>query len=771
MLWKSWVLGVCVSLMSGLWPGCPGAIAETQPAETATPVAETTTPATEPALAMPSLSPVTPENVAALADRIKKSVVVVSCSDRDGKAFGIGSGFIIREDGLIATNLHVIGEARPISVRTIDGHSFPVESIFAHEKSQDLVILKIAATGLAALELGDSDTLVQGQPVVAIGNPQGLEHSVVAGVVSGLRKDVEGMSMIQLAIPIEPGNSGGPLVDLSGRVHGLLTMKSLVTDNLGYAVTINSLKPLLAQPNPIAMSKWLTIGTLNPRRWIVPGDVRWTQRAGRIRVTGTGSGFGGRSLCLSTAIIPEAPFEIGVSVKVDQDDGAAGLVLFHNEDTHYGFYPSSGKLRFTRFDGPTVYEWNVLWEEARPEYREGEWNHLKVHVEADRIQCFCNDVLVHEDFDLRYRTGKAGLAKFRHTAAEFRQFETGAKIVSQAPTAELLADAANQVALLSRQRPPTTSQIAPLLGKPEALHAALEAKAIELEQSAKRLRQLSREIHEARHRQQLVEVLASSEDQIDLARAALLIAAIDNPEFNVEDSLQSLDDLANDFLKSLPEGISEADKLPAFHRFLFDEQGFHGSRVNYYNPSNSYLNETIDDREGLPITLSVVYMTLARRVGLKVEGVGLPGHFVVRYVQAMGEPTLVDPFDRGKTLSVEEAKSMVSETGRAWDDESLIAQTSKQIVIRMMRNLLNLANESQDPEAALRYVETILALDPESLSDQLLKAVLCYNTQRYDEGIEVTDRLIQSHSPDLRLDQLRQMQEQMKARRELQLGK
>jgi len=713
----------------------------------------------------------TPESVAALADRIKKSVVVVSFSDRDGKTLGIGSGFIIREDGLIATNLHVIGEARPISVRTIDGQTFPVESIFANEKSQDLAILKIAASGLTALELGDSDSLVQGQPVVAIGNPQGLEHSVVAGVVSGLRKDVEGMSMIQLAIPIEPGNSGGPLVDLSGKVHGLLTLKSLVTDNLGYAVTINSLKPLLAQPNPISMSKWLTIGTVNPRRWIVPGDVRWTQRAGRIRVTGQGSSFGGRSLCLSTATLPEAPFEVGVSVKMDQNDGAAGLVLFQNEDTHYGFYPSSGKLRFARFDGPTVYEWNVLWEEDRPEYHEGEWNHLKIHVEADRIQCFCNEQLVHEDFDTRYRSGRVGLAKFRHTSAEFRQFEAGAKIASQAPTTELLADAETQVALLSRQRPPTTEQITPLLEKPETLHVALEAKAIELEQSAKRLRQLSREVHEARHREQLVKVLAAPEDQIDLARAALLIAAIDNPEFNVVDSLQTLDDLASDFSKSLPEGATDAEKLTAFHRFLFDEQGFHGSRVSYYSPSNSYLNETIDDREGLPITLSVVYMTLARRVGLKVDGIGLPGHFVVRTLPALGEPTLIDPFERGKTLSLDDAKLLVTETGRTWDETALVAQTSKQIVIRMMRNLLNLANESQDPEAALRYVETILALDPESLSDRLLKAVLCYNTQRYDEGIETTQSLIESNSPDLRLDELRRMQDQMKTRRELQLGK
>ena len=756
MLRNYWVVGLCAWL-SGSWvladePAAPGAA----------------TPPADPQVVMPPLSPMTPENVAALADRVKKSVVVISFSDRDGKTHGMGSGFILRADGLIATNLHVIGEARPISVRTFDGKTYLVESIYAHEKSQDLAILKIAAKDLAALELGDSDTLVQGQPVVAIGNPQGLEHSVVAGVISGLRKDIGGMSMIQLAIPIEPGNSGGPLVDLSGKVHGLLTMKSLVTDNLGYAVTINSIKPLLADPNPIAMSKWLTIGSVNPRRWTVPGDVRWTQRAGRIRVQGQASGIGGRSLCLSTTTLPELPFEVAVSVKMDEADGAAGLVLFNTGDTHYGFYPSSGKLRFTRFDGPTVYEWKVLWEEARPEYREGKWNHLKVRVEADRIQCFCNDQLVYESLDTEYRTGQAGLAKFRHTTAEFKGFEVGAQLATPTPSAELLADATAQVAQLSRQRPPTALQIAPLLSKPEALHEALEAQALELEQSAQRLRQLAREVHAARHRQQLVKVLSAPEDEIDLARAALLIAAIDNAEVQVDDSLQTLDDLAGDVRKSVPETLSEAEKLPAFHRFLFEEQGFHGSRVNYYNPSNSYLNETIDDREGLPITLSVVYITLAKRVGLKVEGIGLPGHFVVRHVPVTGEPTLIDPFDRGKTLSLAEAQALVTETGRAWDESALVAQTSKQIVIRMLRNLLNLANESQDAEGALRYVETILALDPDSLSDQMLKAVLCYNTQRLDEGIEITQRLIHSGSPDILVDRVQQIQDMMKARRALQ---
>src|SRR5262249_16618857 len=150
---------------------------------------------------------------------------------------------------------------------------------------------------LPALELGDSDALKQGQPVVAVGNPQGLERSVVSGVVSG-RRTIEGESMIQLAIPIEPGNSGGPLLDRHGRAEGGLTLKSAGRANLGFAPPVNGLKPLLARPNPIPMEHWLTIGALDPADWKPVFGARWRQRAGRIQVEGLGSGFGGRSLCL-----------------------------------------------------------------------------------------------------------------------------------------------------------------------------------------------------------------------------------------------------------------------------------------------------------------------------------------------------------------------------------------------------------------------------------------------------------------------------------------
>ena len=197
-------------------------------------------------------------SIADLTAKVRNSTVVISVMGRDGERSSLGSGFAVSKDGLIATNLHVIGEARPIVVTTSDARRFDVTEIYATDQGMDLAIVRIAANDLTPLKLGDSDAIQQGQEVVAIGNPRGFEHSVVSGVVSGLRR-LDGKSLIQLAIPVEQGNSGGPVLDRSGHVLGLVTMKSVVSENLGFAVAVNSLKPLLKKPNPVPIDRWLTI--------------------------------------------------------------------------------------------------------------------------------------------------------------------------------------------------------------------------------------------------------------------------------------------------------------------------------------------------------------------------------------------------------------------------------------------------------------------------------------------------------------------------------
>src|SRR5262249_35414135 len=157
------------------------------------------------------------QTVEQIAERCRKSVVVVTSDGRDGRQ-GVGTGFVVASDGLIATNLHVIGEGRAVTVEFADGKKFNVTAIHATDRGADLALIRIDAKSLPELELGDSEKVKDGQDVVALGNPQGLKHSVVSGVVSG-RRTFDGRSMIQLAMPVEPGNSGGPLVDRLGRVQ------------------------------------------------------------------------------------------------------------------------------------------------------------------------------------------------------------------------------------------------------------------------------------------------------------------------------------------------------------------------------------------------------------------------------------------------------------------------------------------------------------------------------------------------------------------------
>lgn len=696
-----------------------------------------------PADAAPSPSEKSVEDLAAEA---KKAVVVVTFRGRDGEKQGLGSGFVFDSNGLIATNLHVIGEARPISVRLVDGREFDVTAIHATERSQDLAILKIDAKDLPALPLGDSDKLTDGQAVVAIGNPLGLEHSIVAGVLSG-RREIDGRTMLQVAIPIERGNSGGPLLDRQGRVHGLLTMKSLKTENLGFAVPVNALKPLIEKPNPISISRWLTIGVLDADDWTVLPGPRWRQRAGKILVEGRGVGIGGRALCLSTIAVPEVPFEVAVKVKYGPEDGAAGLV-FHADggDKHYGFYPSNGELRLSRFDGADVYAWQVMQQVRSPHLKPDGWNILKVRIEPERFVCFVNGQQIFESKDSTYKTGKVGLCKFRQTDAEFQSFQVG-KEISLAVSQDALSDDIRKLLTTLPADKAAPEDLLDRLSTDAAVQGAgLEIEAKRLEQQAKRIRDLAGDIHRARTLSEFAKTVDHPDAEINLLKAGLLIAQLDNPDIDVDAYEQEVEKFAKRIASKFPENADEAAKLAAFHRVFFEDEGYHGSRTDYHNPSNSYLNEVLDDREGLPITLAVLYMELGRRVGLTIEGVGLPGHFVARHVPKEGDPQLIDVFEQGQKMSLEDAKAKVlALNGGPWKDDYLEAQPPKAILNRMLRNLFGVARDQRKINEMYRYSETVLILDPESANDRFVRAVLAYQTDRLSLAERDVQWLLERH--------------------------
>lgn len=710
----------------------------------------------------PELGILGPETLERLAEQARQAVVVITTTNREGRSAGVGSGFIVTADGLVATNQHVIGEARPIQVQLADGRRFEVEEVHASDWRLDLALVKISAENLPTLALGDAATLRRGQPVVALGNPLGLRHSVVAGVVSATR-EIDGRPMIQLAIPVEPGNSGGPVLDLEGRVVGLLTTKSAVTANLGFAVTINQLRPLLERPNPVPIERWLLLGALDEREWQTVFGGRWRRRAGQLSVSGWGESFGGRSLCLWQGEVPPAPYEVAVSVRLDDESGAAGLVFAADgRDRHWGFYPSGGQLRLTRFDGPDVASWTILRQEASPHYQPGGWNTLKLRRDGARLQCLVNDQVVYDLPDEAGFEGRLGLAKFRDTVAHFKQFQVGREL----PRVTLAPERIAELEQLLEASPATPAGELPTeLGErlatsePRAREFLLD-RGRRLRREAEALDALAARVHRAQVLAELAAMCRPTEGELDLARAALLISRLDNPDVDVAAYVSEIDAQARRIVAGLPPEADATVRRTALDTYLFSEQGFHGNRTDYYTRANSYLDRVIDDREGLPITLAVLYLELARRLELDVVGIPLPGHFLVEWHPAEGPGQLLDVFDRGRAVTRQEAVARVREaTGQNPDETAFAPASRRAILVRMLRNLLGVSQEERDVAGSLGYLDATLVVEPGEVQARMLRIVLRHQAGDALGSLADVDWLLEQSPPGIdrgRLEELRE---------------
>jgi regulator of sirC expression with transglutaminase-like and TPR domain len=447
--------------------------------------------------------------------------------------------------------------------------------------------------------------------------------------------------------------------------------------------------------------------------------------------------------------LPKKSFEVGAWVRLDDEAGAAGVIFCADGDQrHYGFYPSGGRMRLTRFDGPDVFSWNVLKELETPHYHPNEWNHLKVRVADERLLCYVNDQLVIESDDKGLEPGQVGLAKFRDTVAEFKQFRVGNEISSGVPTAAAIAALEKQLDDLPKVTDVLPSELSMLAENSEDARRVLQRRIDQLHRDALQLEQLAADIHTHDVVSDLAKVVQADNDQIDLTHAALLIARLDNPDLDVAAYRTQINDLAEEIKRGIGDDAGDAERLTALDRFLFAENGFHGSRLEYYNPANSYLNRVLDDREGLPIALSVLYLELGRHIGINIEGVGLPGHFVVRYAPDEGEPQLIDPFEGGRRLTRDQAAELVqTHAGVDFRAEHLAASPPRAIVSRMLRNLLNEAQRQQDLAAVLRYLEALLAMDASLVEERLLRAFVRHQTGHSRAAIEDVNWFLEN-APD-----------------------
>lgn len=181
-------------------------------------------------------------NTAQIAKRVAPAVVVIEGNTDDGHV--AGSGFIVSKTGDIVTNLHVIKDLRTARVHLPDGQIFDSVSVVAIDERRDLAVIRIAAFDLSVLDLGNSNSVAVGERVVVVGNPRGLEGTVTAGILSAVR-DSDGFKVLQTDAAVNPGNSGGPLVNDRGRAIGVVSFKLRSAEWLNFAIPINDVRGLL----------------------------------------------------------------------------------------------------------------------------------------------------------------------------------------------------------------------------------------------------------------------------------------------------------------------------------------------------------------------------------------------------------------------------------------------------------------------------------------------------------------------------------------------
>lgn len=216
-------------------------------------------------------------------------------------------------------------------------------------------------------------------------------------------------------------------------------------------------------------------------------------------------------------------------------------------------------------------------------------------------------------------------------------------------------------------------------------------------------------------------------DHVPLDEAALAIAQEEYPALRPEAYLARLDALAARVIRHAPSPSRAASTLRALREVLHGEEGLRGNDEHYQDPRNSFLNEVLDRRLGIPISLSVIYLEVARRAGLHLDGVGFPGHFLAKYASPAGGEVFIDAHNGGELLSAEEcvARYRARSGGKDLDPRYLAAVSTRQILARMLHNLRRIYAELRDDVRLFWVLDRILLLVPgqlEALRDRGLAA-------------------------------------------------
>jgi len=260
-------------------------------------------------------------------------------------------------------------------------------------------------------------------------------------------------------------------------------------------------------------------------------------------------------------------------------------------------------------------------------------------------------------------------------------------------------------------------------------------------------------------------LLAQDDARIDLAHACLMIAQDAYPELPLERYLGDIERMAMRLRARLPQTVGAEERVAALNEFLYEELGYRGNTEEYYDPRNSYLNEVMDRRTGIPITLAVLYMVLGRRIGLPLEGVSFPGHFLVRLRLRAGMLVL-DPFAGGMPQSEAELRERLARVIPADATENVPVRelpleqflepaTNRQILARVLRNLKAIYRETDKPQQLLDVLNRMLLVTPAATAELRERGMVYHRLECYRAALKDLSDYVQREPDAPDLDEVR----------------
>jgi regulator of sirC expression with transglutaminase-like and TPR domain len=249
------------------------------------------------------------------------------------------------------------------------------------------------------------------------------------------------------------------------------------------------------------------------------------------------------------------------------------------------------------------------------------------------------------------------------------------------------------------------------------------------------------------------------DEQIDLLATAFTIARVEYPDLNLTEQIHRVDQLGMRVRRLVRPAADPRDVIWALNHVLFEVEGFRGNRDDYYDPHNSFLNDVLDRKLGIPITLSILYMEVARRVGFPMSGVGMPGHFLLKYYDLDGRDTLVDVYEGGRIVSPADCQSRLDQiySGQVpLTPEFLQPVGRRQILTRVLNNLKNIYLNSRNFRKALPIVDLILTIYPRSPEDVKSRALLRYSVGQMKGAVDDFDDYLKMSPEASDADEIRQ---------------